>query len=446
MPDDPRQLHPISLDKDSAGATVVTVPPVVEPSLESDPLPPHPLTTQKQRRIAFGVLMLSALCLGLGQTILFTILPPIARRIGFADIQVGLIFTVSAIAWVTMSPIWGRRSDVVGRKPIILFGIGMFAVSTTALAIALQAGLDNKLSILMTFILLVLFRGLHGLFGSAGPAAAQAYVADRTAPNERASSLAGIAAAFGLGATLGPGIGSATVQFGAVVPLFVVALIAIASFFTILKFLPERTRPAKRRDVPRLKLNDPRLRGALFYGVCGGVLMVTPVQIIGFYIIDVLALDEVSASQMLGVVFMVSSMAALFSQLVIIQRFNFSPGTLLTIAPPTIMLGHLIIALGQDFGTITFGMLITGLGTGMFMPSYNATISLSVTPDEQGAAAGLANSTSATGYIFAPALAFGLYQLSPQAPFYFTVTLALFLAIYARLALMKKNPGTVASD
>ncbi len=435
----PSSLDHEIIEEDPLLSATVIVPPVVSPSIDSGALPRHPETSIKARRRAFAVLMLSSMCLGLGQTILFTILPPLARRLGLADIQVGLVFTISALMWVIMSPVWGRRSDRVGRKPVILFGVGMFALSIAGIGVVLSLSLNGTLSVFAGFLLLVLFRSFHGLFASAGPAASQAYVADRTSPEERTSSLAGIAAAFGFGSTVGPGIGSATVQFGALVPLFVVSGVAVISFITIFFYLPERSNPIARADQPKLKVTDTRLRAALFYGVCGSILMVIPVQLIGFYLIDILALDEVSASQLLGVVFMVSSMAALFSQLVIIQRFNFSPTFLLCIAPPTIMFGHLIIAFSGDFGAITFGMLITGIGTGLFFPSFNATISLSVPPDEQGAAAGLANSTSAVGFIFAPILAFSLYKISPQTPFYCTSALACFLGIYARFVLLKSN-------
>ncbi len=422
-------------DNDDLISATVTVAPVIAPSSDTGQLPRHPKTSQRDRNIAFGVLMLGAMCLGLGQTILFTILPPLARRIGLADIQVGMIFTVSALMWVIMSPVWGRRSDKIGRKPVILLGVGMFSVSIAGIGCILHLSLKDSLSSLSIFILLVLFRSLHGLFSSAGPAASQAYVADRTKPDERTSSLAGIAAAFGLGATLGPGIGGTTVQFGPVIPLFIVSGIAILSFLTILRFLPERSRPLQRTNQPKLKVTDKRLRAALFYGVCGGVLMVLPIQLIGFYLIDILELEEISASQVLSVVFMVSSIAALFSQLVIIQRFKLPPSLLVWIAPPTIALGQLIVALGSDIGTISFGMMITGLGTGMYFPAYNATISLRVNPEEQGAAAGLANATGAIGYIFAPVLAFGLYEISPQTPFYFSACLAVLLTVYARLVL-----------
>ncbi|MCI5047594.1 MAG: MFS transporter [Aquisalinus sp.] len=415
-------------DKVSASAIV---PAVTEPRLDSDPLPPHPETSPGARRWAMGILMLCIICLGLGQTILFAILPPIARSIGLADIQVGIIFTVSAFMWVFFSPYWGRRSDVLGRKPVILLSVGMFAISIGALAVVLELGLNSVISVMAVFVLLVLSRSLHGIFVSAGPAAAQAYVADRTAPEERTASLAGLTAAFGLGASIGPGIGSATVQFGPVVPLYIVTIISVLSFAAIFIWLPERSKPVVRKDRRKLQLNDKRLWPVFIYGAGGGLLMVIPIQLIGFYLIDVLQLDELTASQYLGVALMVSSMASLFSQLVIVQRLKLSPWLLLQIAPAMVLLGHAVIALGRDFGTIVFGLMLAGLGTGIIMPAYNAAVSLSVKADEQGAAAGLANSFFAVGFIIAPIIAFSLYDASPQTPFICSAMIALAMIFYA---------------
>lgn len=430
------QGRPTPLDETPA---TVVVPPVVDPRLgDKATLPPHPQTTQQQRRFAFGILLLSIVCLGLGQTILFAILPPMARAIGIADGWVGVIFTFSALMWVLTSPFWGQRSDVWGRKPVILLGVGMFAASITGLGIVMQLGADGILGVPLTIFLLFVLRSLHGGFASASPAASQAYVADRTAPEERTSSLAGFAAAFGLGATLGPGIGSATAQYGPLVSLLIVGGIGVVVFGLIWRYLPERSRPMIKENTPKLRFTDPRLRTALLYGTGGGVLMVVPIQIIGFYLIDTLALPEVAASQLLGVAFMVHSLATLFSQLVIIQRFEIPRIILLQLAPPMIMVGHLIIAMGQNFGTIAFGLMITGLGVGLFMPAYTASVSLSVRPDEQGAAAGLANSASAIGFIIAPVMAFTLYTLSPQTPFWVTTGIAGLLSLYARYRLRPK--------
>ncbi len=427
----------LGLDEPEVSAAII-VPPVTEPRLDTDLIPPHPKTSKAARRRAMAILMLSIICLGLGQTILFAILPPIARAMGMADMEVGIIFTLSAIMWVVMSPYWGRKSDVWGRKPVILLGVGAFAISLALLGLVMQAGMQNTLSLGVAFLLMCVFRSFHGLFASGGPAAAQAYVADRTAPEERTASLAGLTAAFGLGASIGPGIGAATAQFGAVVPIYVVAVIAVLSFFAILFWLPERSKPSAPKDRAKLSVWDKRLRMVLLYGIGGGILMVLPIQLTGFLLIDVLALDEATASQYLGIALMISSLASLFSQLVIVQRLSISPQLLLVISPAVTAVGHFLVVIGTNFGALVFALLVTGLGTGMILPSYNAVISLSVTPKEQGAAAGVGNSFFAVGFIVTPIIAFTLYKVSPQMPFICSGIFSIALAYFAWVSLQKK--------
>src|SRR6266849_2044966 len=66
---------------------------------------------------AFALLFGCLVCVGMGQSMLFSILPPAARQIGISPFQVSTIFATSASIWVFISPMWGRRSDVVGRRP-----------------------------------------------------------------------------------------------------------------------------------------------------------------------------------------------------------------------------------------------------------------------------------------------------------------------------------------
>ena len=142
--------------------------------------------------------------MGMGQTIVFAVLPPIAREIGLADFQVGAVFMLSAMFWVMMGPRWGRLSDHRGRRLFILIGIGGFAVSMALFATAIRLGLNGALSGFGLYVIILLTRSIYGIIGSAQPSAAQAYIADRTTPENRAKGLASFAAAFGFGTMLGP--------------------------------------------------------------------------------------------------------------------------------------------------------------------------------------------------------------------------------------------------
>jgi MFS family permease len=427
-------------ERDENLTAAISVPPVTIPADTKRPRLPSAAPVQDRQK-AFLILMMSVMCLGMGQTILFAVLPPLARQIGLTEMQVGMIFTCSALLWVFCSPFWGRRSDVWGRKPTILLGLLAFALSMVSLGVVTQVALTGAMAVIPVFVLMVMTRAIHGGFGSAGPSSAQAYIADRTSREERTGHLANFMAAFGLGSTLGPGIGSAAAAIGPVAPIYVVAVIAVGAAIAIFIWLPENAKPQQRGDLPKLSFMDPRLRWLLLFGVLGGFLNVVPLQVIGFYLMDVLELDESNASQLLGVALMVMSMASLFVQLVLVQRLKMSPALLLRLSPILMIAGHGLIALGSEFGVIVFGLLLTGLGTGMYFPGFTAAASLAVRPEEQGAAAGLGNSAMATGYILAPVVGFTLYKIAPQVPFYVTSALGVLLVIFTQVNKSIRHAG-----
>ena len=388
-------------------------------------------TSARARAFAIALLLVGAVCAGMGQTIVFSVLPPLAREIGLSDLQVGLIFMVSATCWVSTGPRWGLASDRRGRKPFILIGLIGFAVSMFLFGTSIRLGVIGTLSGMPLYALMVVTRTLYGVFGSAGPPAAQAYIADRTTAKDRTAGIASFSAAFGLGAMLGPGFGAAAAIFGPVAPFFAMTLLAGIMSVAVFVFLPERTKPVQREKQSTLKLNDKRLRPFLIFGLSFGVANAIPIQTIGFYFIDRLGFSTELAPQLVGVGLMGGAMASLFSQLVIVQRFGLAPRILMRIAPGLMVVGHLLIWTTASLGPVVFGMVIAGFGAGLAVPGFNAAASLAVKPDEQGAAIGLANAAGASGFIVSPIIGFGLYGLSPQLPYIFTMMIAAILWIYA---------------
>src|SRR5512132_3842304 len=102
---------------------------------------------------------------------LFSILPPAAREIGISPFQVSTIFATSATLWVFISPMWGRRSDVSGRRKIILIGLLGFALSMASLATAIWIGISKWLAASTVYPLMIGARCIFALIGSGtGPA------------------------------------------------------------------------------------------------------------------------------------------------------------------------------------------------------------------------------------------------------------------------------------
>ncbi|MEQ1929018.1 MAG: MFS transporter [Parvularculaceae bacterium] len=386
---------------------------------------------RRDRRFAIGLLLAGVTCLGMGQSIVFAVLPSLGRALGFADRQVALIFLVSSILWVVLGPYWGRRSDRRGRKPMILLGLAGFSISMFAFAGAFQLGLAGALGGFALYAAVIGARSIYGLVGSATPGAAQGYIADRTTLAERTAGVAGFSAAFGMGAMIGPGLGGAFSAVGPLAPLYAVATLAAVMTVLIALYLPERTAPIERAPRIKVRLADRRLRPFLVYGLAFGLVNAVLIQTIGFYILDVLDFSDAAAPQFVGIGLMAASMASLFSQLVLVQRYRFPPHLLMRAGPVLMLAGHALIALSSEFGPIVFGLTLSGFGAGMAIPGFTGAGSLAVGPDEQGSAAGLTNSASASGFIIAPLVGFPLFELLPQAPFIMTAGLSALLALFA---------------
>ena len=406
------------------------------------------ITTPAERRRAFVILFISLMCMGAGQSVMYGILPSLARQLGLSEFQAQVPFAVSATVWVYTSTFWGKKSDHWGRRPVILMGLAAFGVSFALFAAFAQAGVSGLLAVSAAYPSMIAARALYGLFGSGTSPAAQAYVADRTTRAERTKGVATIGAAFGLGTTFGPVFGTLLVTFGAFVPYYFTALVAFASAGAIWYLLPERTRPRIQleHDQPKLSWRDPRILPFVIFGTGISTAGAIPIPIIGYVFIDVLHLNRVDALQYTNIGLLASSSAALFAQLVIVQRFNLSARALILWGTVIGFASFVLFAMSHQFGPMVIALVISGLGFGMVRPGYAAASSLAVDPEEQGAVAGIIGATSAAGFIFGPLMATKLYRLSPMTAFWFGAAVMVALCAYAVLSPHLKRAGAFAPE
>ncbi len=391
---------------------------------------PDGTTTEAGRRRAMALLFTSLIANGLGQTVMFAMLPPLAKDLGLTEIGVGSVFAVSALLWVFSSAYWGARSDVWGRRPVILIGIAAFAISTFAFASVLQLGLSHMLAPALIFPLMVATRSIYGLFGAGAYPAAQGYIADRTSASERTEGIAMLNAAFGLGAAVGPGIGAALTVFGVVAPLYFVAFMAFVSCIAVWLLLPERSRPHQRKIEKALSWFDPRVLPFVIFAVMQGTAGSIPTQTVAFMIRDMQKLSISETQQLAGVALMGSAIAALFAQFVLVQRFKLTTRFLITAGIIVALIANGLVIVAPNYGLLAFALMLSGLGFGMLRPGIAAAASLSVSQDEQGAMAGLTGGAGAAGFIFAPLIGNGLYSWSPVAPYWFGAILMVFLLLF----------------
>ncbi|KAB7740738.1 MFS transporter [Parvibaculum sedimenti] len=386
------------------------------------------VTTPAERKRAFQILFLCQLAGGMGQTLVYAVMPPIARRLGMSEFETTMIYSLSSFLWIVTSPFWGRRSDVVGRKPIMMIGLLAFAISTTIFATLVLVGLQGWIHVSLLFPMLLVARSIFGGLGSGNGSAAQAYVADRTTRSERASGVASLGAAFGIGTAIGPGVAAAFAVIHVVAPFYAVAILGFVSAGLIWVYLPERMRPTNRVSERQgrktgLRWYDRRALPWVAISITLSFAQSIVMQLCAFYFIDMLHLKLDDATQMVSVGLMAMAIAALFAQIGLIQRFNLSIQWLLRWGAIITIFSFIGLIAGFSYGILVTALTLSGLGFGLLRPGLQAGASLSVSHRDQGAMAGFIAGTSATGMILTPFIflnsfiEYNVYERMHQAPF-----------------------------
>lgn len=403
---------------------------------DGKPTPDNRKTTPKERQRAFAILFVCLLSVGMGQTLVFAVLPPIAADLGMTEFETTMIFSLSAFLWILTSTFWGRRSDFMGRKPVILIGVFGFAISTSLVGLVLLAGYWAWISMALMFPLVMGARAIFGIFGSGSMPASQAYVADRTTRAERAGSIAQIGAAFGLGTVVGPGVAAAFAEIHILAPFFAVGALAFISGIAIWILLPERTAPKKmlgekQEKRAELKWSAPNVRPWLVTGVVLSLSQSIMMQLFAFYLMAELDMKGSAATQLVSVGMMAMAMATLVAQLGLIQRFNLSVQFLLRWGAVTMIVSFAMLVFGGSYGVLVSALALAGLGFGFLRAGLSAGASLSVSLKDQGAMAGLIGSTAATGHILNPAIGIPLFYMLHSAPFMLGMALSALVLLFA---------------
>src|SRR6476469_9956638 len=176
----------------------------------------------------------------LGFGMVLPLLPIYAKNFGVKEAgwEIGLLMSSFSAMTFIFAPLWGRLSDRIGRRPVLIVGLAgsvgfyiLFGVATVFRSMAL----------------LFVARIGAGIAGATIPAA-QAYIADVTSLQNRAKGMALIGAAFGLGFTFGPLLGAAALLFSGSVetspwPGFVAAILSGIAALLAVFLLPESLRP-----------------------------------------------------------------------------------------------------------------------------------------------------------------------------------------------------------
>jgi EmrB/QacA subfamily drug resistance transporter len=196
--------------------------------------------TARQRLQILGAILLALFLFALDQTVVGTALPVIVTDLNGNDLYVWVV-TIYLLTSTISGPIYGKLSDLFGRRPIIIFAVSLFLVSSVL------SGLSQSME------QLILFRGLQGLGGGAIFPVALAVVADLYTPSERGKYLGLFGAVFGVSFLIGPAIGGViTDTVGWHWIFFVNVPIGLVSLVIIWRLLPAIKRPDAARNIDYL--------------------------------------------------------------------------------------------------------------------------------------------------------------------------------------------------
>jgi multidrug resistance protein len=355
--------------------------------------------------ILFSALFLVMLGVGI-------VIPNIAYRaaeLHASAIEIALLFTLYSLMQFLFAPIWGRLSDRIGRRPVLIAGLFGGGLGL------LLFGAGDRL------LVLYLARGLSGLMSSAALPTAMAYVADVTDEKGRGHGMGAMGAAMGLGFIFGPGIGGALAQFGHAVPFLVAGALMIATGLAAAMLLPESLRhPAPRADgawfhlpAPWKALDSPLLR---FYLVAFTVPFAMAALETTF---PLLLRDRLGmGAREMGWMFLFMGTAVFLVQGFVLGRVINAAGEERVMRAGLLInaAGFLLVPHATTASGMTAALVLSGVGNQVMRPT-NASLITKRNLGGQGEAIGVMDSFDSLGRILGPMLSGPVYAWAPRAPY-----------------------------
>lgn len=372
----------------------------------------------------------------IGFGIVLPLLPFYAQHFGATALLVGLLSTSFSLMQLLFAPVWGRLSDRIGRRPVILVGLMGSSISY------LTFGLAQSLTILF------LARILAGIAG-ANISTAQAYIADSTRPEHRARGMGLIGAAYGLGFTVGPAIGGVLSQYGFAVPAFFASALALANFVAAWWLLPESRNLSSQSRHAERGLNWQRLRTGLQHPELGVFLILYFMSTFAFANLE--ATFALMTARKFG--FDARANGYLFAYIGVLITIvqggltgrlskRFGERRMISVGLFCMIFGLGLLPYSLGLKSLLLVLVVLVGGQGSTNPSISSLVSQSASTEDQGGILGVSQSLASLARILGPVWGgFTFDAFGFQYPY---LTGALFMALAFSLSLFAvKGRATV---
>jgi len=382
------------------------------------------------------------------------LLPIFAKTFSASGFAIGALMASFSAMQFLFAPLWGRLSDRVGRRPVLLVSTAGAMISYAIFA--LGCGLGGKTGLLVLFASRI-FAGICG----ANITVAQAYIADVTPPEERSRKMGLIGMAFGLGFIFGPVLSGVGMKlFGITGPGWIAASLCGANFFFALARLPESWRPTSEHVAQRPRFTQwvhtfrlPRIGLlivvfflATFCFTCFETTLGLLVSqnfnlkfqnVKGVFIFDEKVVYLYAYCGVVGAIVQGGAIGRAVKRL----------GEPLLISLSLVLVGLSMAPMpfARNWMQLLFVLAVLAIGSSLTRPPVFGLISILTPAHEQGATIGIAQGAGSLARIIGPVFASTLFDRHPALPYLICAALSFMTAIVAWQYLHRPTQTVVAA-
>jgi MFS transporter, DHA1 family, multidrug resistance protein len=357
-----------------------------------------------QAKSALPILFLVMFLVMIGFGIIIPVLPFYAEDMGANPTQLGLLMAVYSLMQLIFAPMWGRLSDKIGRKPVMMIGIAGLALSFFIQAISTQLWM------------LFAARIIGGILSSANMPTAMAYVADITTEENRGKGMGIVGAAVGLGFVFGPAVGGIFSKHSLSMPFYLAGASSLITLILVAFILKEskQNKGETTQQQSVWKAFTPDVSMLFFVQLFISLSLSGLEATFAYFAADKAGLG----STQLGYIFMIMGFAGAMVQGGLVGRWTKKYGESAVIQGGMIVsaIGFGLILLVNNFTTAAIYLTIFGIGNGVIRPSVSSLLT-KISTSGHGSTTGLLSSFDSLGRIIGPVLGGWLFSITIGLPY-----------------------------